>query len=65
MTKKLPSSFLLLTVFCIARKWGQNPEGQIGAAQYGVYQITGSSDETSTTGFTNALSPGYKLFTFR
>jgi hypothetical protein len=40
-----------LALRCVCAQ-GQNVEGQIVAAQYGVYQITGYSDETSTTGFT-------------
>jgi hypothetical protein len=55
MIKKFASLFLLLTISCNARLWAQNLEGQPIAAQYGAYQITGSQDETSNTGFTFTL----------
>lgn len=44
--------FAGLMVACCLNAHAQNIEGQPIAAQYGVYQITGYSDETSTTGFT-------------
>ncbi len=47
MTKQLGLFLLLLT----APAYSQNIEGQIVAAQYGVFQVVGYSDETSTTGF--------------